>query len=215
MQYLLALAFGYLGGSIPTAYILARVTKHVDIRKVGSGNVGGSNVAAQVGLLPSIATMLFDLVKGALAVAILRRYDFPLEAQVLAGVAAVLGHNWPFWLGFVGGRGIATTGGVLFMFGPLETLLAGIVIGLGWGLFHQGAIATLVAFALWPLLAYAFGEPPSAVVCGAVMFALIVARRLQGSPGLKRSTPGENVWWNRLWLDRDIRDEAKWVQQKP
>ena len=128
MQYLLALAFGYLGGSIPTAYILARVTKHVDIRKVGSGNVGGSNVAAQVGLLPSIATMLFDLVKGALAVAILRRYDFPLEAQVLAGVAAVLGHNWPFWLGFVGGRGIATTGGVLFMFGPLETLLAGIVM---------------------------------------------------------------------------------------
>ena len=90
MQVLLALAVGYLAGAIPTAYILARVTKHVDIRKVGSGNVGGSNVAAQVGLLPSVATLLFDLVKGALVVAILRRYDFPLEAQVLAGVAAVL-----------------------------------------------------------------------------------------------------------------------------
>ena len=93
-------------------------------------------------------------------------------------------------------------------------VLAGIVIGLGWGLFHQGAIATLVAFALWPLLAYAFGEPASAVACGAVMFVLIVARRLQGSPGMKRSTHGENVLWNRLWLDRDIRDEGEWVQQK-
>ena len=63
-------------------------------------------------------------------------------------------------------------------------------------------------------MAYALGEPLSAVACGAVMFVLIVARRLQGSPGVKRSTRGENVWWNRLWFDRDISDEAEWVQQK-
>jgi len=85
----LAVALGYLLGSIPTAYILARATKHVDIRKVGSGNVGSSNVAVQIGMLPSIATLLFDLVKGALVIAILRRYGFSNEAQVLAGVAAV------------------------------------------------------------------------------------------------------------------------------
>ena len=212
MAYLIALVFGYLMGSIPTAYILARATKHVDIRRVGSGNVGGSNVAAQVGLLPSIATMLFDLVKGALAVAILRRYDFPMDAQVLAGIAAVAGHNWPVWLGFVGGRGIATTGGVLFMFGPLETILAGVIIVVGWGLVRQGAIATLLAFAIWPVAAYVLGEPPAAVACGVFMFLLIVVRRLQGSRGLKRATAGENIWWNRLWLDRDIRDEEAWVR---
>ncbi len=214
VSYLLALVFGYLMGSIPTGYMLGRATKRVDIRKLGSGNVGGSNVAVQVGLLPSIATLLFDLVKGALAVAILRRYDFPPEAQVLAGIAAVAGHNWPVWLRFVGGRGIATTGGVLFMFGPLETVLAGLIILAGWGVFHRGANATLIAFAAWPVAAYLSGEPLDAVACGVVLFFLIIARRLQGSPGVKRETTGENVWWNRLWFDRDIRDEEAWVRQK-
>ncbi len=164
--------------------------------------------------MPSIATLLFDLVKGALVIAILRRYGFSAEAQVLAGIAAVAGHNWPVWLRFVGGRGIATTGGVLFMFGALETILAGVIILIGWGVFQRGANATLLAFVLWPMLAYIFGESPSAVLCSIVIFVIIVARRLQGSPSVKRSIAGDNVWWNRLWFDRDIRNEAEWVEQK-
>lgn len=214
MGLLLALALGYLMGSIPTAYILARATKHIDIRTVGSGNVGGSNVAVQVGLLPSIATLFFDLVKGALVVGILRTYNILLEAQIVAGIAAIVGHNWPVWLGFIGGRGIATTGGVLFMFGPLETIFAGLIILVGWGIFHQGAIATLIGFSLWPAVAFLLGEPVEAIIVGVAAALLIVVRRLQGSPGIRKVVAGENVYWNRLWLDRDIRDEEEWVRQE-
>ncbi len=214
MDYIIAVVLGYLIGSIPTAYIVARFYKGIDIRTVGSGNVGGSNVGVHVGKLPYVATLLFDLVKGALVVAVLEQYGFAAGARLVAGLAAIVGHNWPVWLGFAGGRGIATTGGVLFMFGPLETILAGIGIGVGAFLFRQGAIATLVVFALWPVGAALFGRDPAVVAAGAVAWLLIVVRRLQGSRGIRRIVAGENVLWNRLWLDRDIRDEKSWVEQK-
>jgi glycerol-3-phosphate acyltransferase PlsY len=213
IEILGALLFGYLVGSIPTAYVIARFLKGIDIRKVGSGNVGGSNVAVQVGKLPFVATLLFDLVKGALAIAILRGYNVSEAATLAAGIAAIAGHNWPVWLGFVGGRGIATTGGVLFMFGPLETIVTGVVLGIG-SAFHAGAIATVVAFALWPLAAWWLGRPDYVIVESAIIWLLIVTRRLQGSPGVTRRVGGQHVLWNRFWLDRDIRDEEEWVKQK-
>jgi glycerol-3-phosphate acyltransferase PlsY len=214
IELLSAVVFGYLVGSIPTAYLVARMMKGIDIRTVGSGNVGGSNVWLHVGKIPAIATMLFDLVKGALALSVLNGNGMSLGAQVTAGLAAIAGHNWPIWLHFVGGRGIATSGGVLFMFGPLETIFTGILLGVGAIGFKQGAVATLLTFACWPFMAVFFARPPEVIACGAFVWLLIVARRLQGSPGRKLATSGEYVYWNRFWFDRDIRDEGKWVSQK-
>jgi len=214
MDFVIALALGYLVGSIPTAYIVARFYKQIDIRAVGSGNVGGSNVGVHVGKLPYAATLLFDLIKGALVVAVLAQYGFGVGPRIAAGLAAIAGHNWPVWLGFAGGRGIATTGGVLFMFGPLETFLAGVGIGIGAFIFRQGAIATLVVFALWPVAAMLLGHGPETVALGVVTLALIIVRRLQGSRGIHRDISGERVRWNRFWYDRDIRDEKAWVEKK-
>ena len=214
LNILLAALFGYLVGSIPTAYLVTRLMKGIDIRSVGSGNVGGSNVWLHGGKLPSVATLLFDLVKGALAVSALINLGQPVSAQLAAGVAAIAGHNWPLWLRFAGGRGIATSGGVLFMFGPLETIVTGILLGMGALGFKQGAVATLLAFACWPFMAAFFGRSPEVIGAGALVWLLIVARRLQGSPGLKRAALGENIYWNRFWFDRDIRDEKLWVTQK-
>jgi acyl phosphate:glycerol-3-phosphate acyltransferase len=213
IEILGALIFGYLVGSIPTAYIIARFLKGIDIRKVGSGNVGGSNVAVQVGKFPAAAVLLFDIVKGALAIAILRGSGVSDAAQMAAGIAAIIGHSWPVWLRFVGGRGISTTGGVLFMFGPLETIVTGIVLGLG-SVLHAGAVTTVAVFALWPLAAWWLGRPDYVIVGSIIIWLIIVARRLQGSPGVTHRVPGENVLWNRFWLDRDIRDEEEWVKQK-
>jgi glycerol-3-phosphate acyltransferase PlsY len=213
MDILLSLAFGYLVGSIPAAYVIARFMKGIDIRTVGSGNVGGSNVAVQVGLLPSLVTLLFDMLKGALAIAILRGAGASGATQMAAGIASIAGHNWPLWLGFVGGRGIATTGGVLFMFGPLETIIAGLLLGVGTLVFRQGAIATVLVFAAWPVLAVWFGRPAEVVAGSLVIWLIIVLRRLQGSPGVTHSVPGEHIYWNRFWLDRDIGDEETWVRQ--
>jgi glycerol-3-phosphate acyltransferase PlsY len=214
LEMLAAIAFGYLVGSIPTAYLVARAMKGIDIRTVGSGNVGGSNVWLHAGKVPSVTTLLFDLVKGALAISVLNRNGVSEGAQLAAGIAAIAGHNWPVWLRFVGGRGIATSGGVLFMFGPLETIITGILLGTGAIGFKQGAVATLLAFACWPFMAAFFGRPPEVVAGGALVWLLIIARRLQGSPGLKRVTAGESVYWNRFWFDRDIKDETAWVTQE-
>ncbi|MBI5878089.1 MAG: glycerol-3-phosphate acyltransferase [Chloroflexi bacterium] len=214
MDFVIALVIGYLAGSIPTAYIIARFYKQIDIRTVGSGNVGGSNVGMHVGKLPYAATLLFDLIKGALVIAVLERYGFGAAPRIAAGVAAIAGHNWPVWLGFAGGRGIATTGGVLFMFGPLETVLAGIGIGIGALVFKQGAVATLVVFALWPLVAALRGGRPEVIVLGLCVCLLIIVRRLQGSRGIHRNVAGERVHWNRFWFDRDIREEKAWVEQR-
>ena len=210
----MAVVFGYLVGSIPTAYLIARMMKGIDIRTVGSGNVGGSNVWLHAGKLPSVAALLFDMVKGALAIYLLINKELPVTVQVAAGVAAIAGHNWPVWLRFVGGRGIATSGGVLFMFGPLETIITGILLGIGALGFKQGAVATLLSFACWPFMAAYFGRPPEVIAGSVLVWLMIVARRLQGSPGLKRPATGENVYWNRFWFDRDIRDEAAWVTQR-
>ena len=214
IDLVLSAVFGYLFGSLPTAYIIARFMKGIDIRTVGSGTVGGSNVAVQVGVLPSIATLLFDLAKGALAIAIVRHYGGSDAAQMTAGIASIVGHDWPVWLRFVGGRGIATAGCVLFMFGPLEMIAVATLLEIGALVFRQGPVATLLVFAGWPLLAAWTGRPAEIIAGGIIIWLIIVVRRLQGSPGVKRAVPGENVYWNRFWLDRDIKDEAKWVGQR-
>ena len=214
MELIAALLSGYLIGSLPTAFIVARFVKGIDIRTVGSGNVGGSNVWLHAGKLPSVTTLLFDLVKGALVVAVLRANGFALETQLAAGVAAIGGHNWPVWLRFVGGRGIATTGGVLFLFGPLETLITGVLLAVGAVGVKQGALTTLLVFAWWSLMAWWFGRPPPVIITSVIVWLLIVARRPYGSPDIKKVVAGENVYWNRLWLDREIRDEEEWVKQK-
>ena len=214
IEILLAVVFGYLVGSIPTAYLVTRMLKGIDIRTVGSGNVGGSNVWLHAGKLPSVATMLFDMVKGALAISVLINRGLPVPVQVAAGLAAIAGHNWPVWLRFAGGRGIATSGGVLFMFGPLETIITGILLGIGAIGFKQGPVATLLSFACWPLMAAYFSRPPEVIAGSLLVWLMIVARRLQGSPRLKRPAAGENVYWNRFWFDRDIRDDSAWVRQR-
>ena len=129
---LIAIIIAYLLGSIPAAYIAARVAGGKDIRQLGSGNVGAHNVFREVGLKAAIPVAIFDLGKGAAAVVIAHRLlDVPLhEPQLfvlLAGIAAVAGHMWSVFLKFGGGNGLGATIGVLAIVLPWELL---IVIGL-------------------------------------------------------------------------------------
>jgi glycerol-3-phosphate acyltransferase PlsY len=111
----LIVILGYLLGSIPTAYIVGRVLKGVDIRQIGDGNVGAANTFRQLGPKAGITVGIIDASKGALAVIIAQAASLPLVAVLLTGTAAVIGHNWPLFLGFRGGRGEATTIGVLLV----------------------------------------------------------------------------------------------------
>ncbi len=114
---------GYLLGSIPTGYLVARAVRGVDVRAVGSGNVGATNVARAAGVRPALLVLVLDAGKGALAVLLAGALvpGAPL-VQALAGLGAFLGHVAPVWLGFRGGKGVATALGVLAVLVPAAAL---------------------------------------------------------------------------------------------
>jgi glycerol-3-phosphate acyltransferase PlsY len=111
----LIIILGYLIGSIPTAYIIGRALKGVDIRQIGDGNMGAANTFRQLGPKAGVTVGIIDASKGAAAILIAQAAGLSLFAVLLTGVAAVIGHNWPVFLGFRGGRGEATTIGVLLV----------------------------------------------------------------------------------------------------
>ncbi|WP_352426341.1 glycerol-3-phosphate 1-O-acyltransferase PlsY [Aminomonas paucivorans] len=128
---LIWLVLGYLAGSCPTGYLAAKLVRGEDIRRHGSGNIGATNVGRLMGKPWAIAVAILDMAKGGLVVgtawAIGVRDPWILS---LAGAAGVLGHNYPLWLGFKGGKGVATTFGVLFFldwFNPWPALLGGAI----------------------------------------------------------------------------------------
>ena len=133
MGYILAALCGYLLGSIPTGFLVGKA-RHIDIRTVGSGNIGATNVFRYLGIPAGVFVLLADAVKGWLAVAVLSNlicdWLFPDAGQlsrdwfhIVAGLSAILGHNYTCWLSFKGGKGIATSAGVLLALVPTPLLI--------------------------------------------------------------------------------------------
>lgn len=124
LSYLVAIAIGYLLGSFPSGYVVGRL-KGIDVRQWGSGRTGGTNVLRSAGPWAAILAVLGDTAKGALAVFVARALVGSLSAEVLAGLAAVLGHDFSIFLTFSGGRGVATTLGALgALYLPAPIILA-------------------------------------------------------------------------------------------
>ncbi len=121
----LIILLGYFLGSVPTAYIAGHVLRGVDIRQVGDENMGAANAFRQLGAKTGIAVFLVDAGKGAVAILIAQAASLPLAAVLLTGLAAVAGHNWPVFIGFRGGRGEATTIGVLLTLITQPMLIVG------------------------------------------------------------------------------------------
>lgn len=126
MQPTLAVALAYLVGSIPFAFIVAR-RRGIDLRSRGSRNVGASNVLRTSGVASAVTAMCLDGVKGALAVLIAFRLSSEQAVPVAAGLASVVGHVYPVWLGFKGGKGVATAAGVFAVLAPLALAVASAV----------------------------------------------------------------------------------------
>ncbi len=129
MQALLILVVAYLIGSLPSAVIVARLLTQTDIRQLGDGNMGARNVQRTLGWAPGILVAGLDFGKGILAVSLSDFVGASLEQQMLAGAAAVLGHDWPLFAGFRGGQGMATSLGVLMLIAPLQTGLGLVLFG--------------------------------------------------------------------------------------
>ena len=123
MPWLIVVVLGYFLGSIPTAYIAGHLLKGKDIRQMGDGNVGAANAFHQLGAKVGVVVGIVDASKGALAILIAQAVSLPQLAILTAGVAAVMGHNWPVFIGFRGGRGESTTIGVLVTLITQPTLI--------------------------------------------------------------------------------------------
>lgn len=125
-RYVIMIALGYLMGSIPVGYLVAKFMKGVDVRQHGSGRTGGTNVWRAAGLWPAILTASGDFLKGMIAVWIARTILGNSVGEVLVGLAAVAGHNWSVFLGWRGGAGTATNLGVISMLSfPVALALSG------------------------------------------------------------------------------------------
>ncbi len=153
-----AAALGYVLGSFPSGYLVARAVRGVDVRAVGSGNVGATNVVRAAGWAPGLLVLFLDAGKGALAV-LLAQALFPQAPLLpaLAGLSAFWGHVAPVWLGFRGGKGVATALGVLAVLVPAAALAGVLAYALVFLLSRVSSLASLVAgpaalaaAALWP-----------------------------------------------------------------
>jgi acyl phosphate:glycerol-3-phosphate acyltransferase len=122
-QLILAAIIGYLLGSIPGGYVMGRLTRGIDVRDFGSGKTGATNALRTLSLGAVLAVLVIDLGKSAAAVSIARALSDDAWAQALAGMGAVAGHVWPFWLGFRGGRGVSAAYGSLLAMNPPASLV--------------------------------------------------------------------------------------------
>ncbi len=156
MPYLI-IALGYLLGSLPTAYIAGRLIKGKDIRQMGDGNMGAQNAFRQLGARAGVAVGIVDAGKGALAILIAQAANAPQAAILLAGTAADIGHNWPLFLGFRGGRGECTTIGVLLTIVTLPMLIVGGVATLVLLITRNVIKANLALFVPLPLFCWWLG----------------------------------------------------------
>jgi acyl phosphate:glycerol-3-phosphate acyltransferase len=184
----LSLALGYLCGSIPFGLILARLFGLGDVRKIGSGNIGATNVLRTGNKLVAALTLLGDLLKGTVPVLIAWRWGEP--AAAVAGLGAFLGHLFPVWLGFKGGKGVATYIGVLLGFAPLGVA----VFAVNWlvvaYLFRYSSLAALVATAVVPLVFLVVGNLPAAGL-SALLTVVVYAKHHANIRRLMAGTEGK------------------------
>ncbi len=182
---IIAIAVGYLLGSIPFGLLLTRQVG-IDIRTVGSGNIGTTNVLRTGNKGLALATLLLDAGKGALAVVLARQF-VGIEAGVLAGMAALVGHCWPVWLNFRGGKGVATILGIALALVPLAGVAALLVWAGGALLTRYSSVGGMLAALSTPLLAWALGAPHSAIAL-AVLAAIVIGRHHDNIARLRSGT---------------------------
>ena len=167
--------FGYLAGSVPFAFLLAR-RAGIDVRLAGSGNVGAANVLRTTGAWCAVAVMALDVAKGAAAVALVHVAAGGASLAALTGAAAVVGHIYPVWLRFHGGKGVAVAAGAFSVLAPLATGIAAVLfLVIVWATRYVslGSIAATIAL---PPVAWWAGAPRGVVGTAAATSGLIVFR---------------------------------------
>jgi len=173
---LLLILGAYLLGSIPFGLLVGRLGGGIDVRGEGSGNIGATNVSRSLGLGAGILTLTLDLGKGAVAVALARWVDGSAAGPVLAGLAALVGHIFPVYLHFRGGKGVATGCGVFLLLAPAATLCAATLFGLTVLVTRRVSPGSILAAASLPLILVLENSAPILVAASLIASILIILR---------------------------------------
>lgn len=172
---MLAIILGYLAGSVPFAFLLAK-RRGIDVRVAGSGNVGAANVVRTTGAWRGVIVMALDMSKGMAAVAIANLLPGGMAMVALSGAAAVVGHIYPVWLRFHGGKGVAVAAGVFTLLSPAATGTAALLFLLIAWLTRYVSLASIAATITLPPAAWILGSPQPVVIAAAGTAALILFR---------------------------------------
>jgi glycerol-3-phosphate acyltransferase PlsY len=213
---------GYLLGSVPSAYLVARRACGIDLRKYGSGNIGATNLLRFVSRRTAVPVIVFDSVKGMIMVVIAWRMGLAPQEQLLVGLAAIIGHNWPVFLGFNGGRGVITTLGVAFIIPIVNSLIplrlwalvAGILVAIALvsRRLERLTVGVLMIVAAFPLVAWLMTRSlPLTLAYLSLLVVLIIRRLTAAQPVTMATLSRRQVLTNRLLFDSDIRDKAVWA----
>lgn len=179
MNTIVALLAAYLIGSLSFGYMAGKLLRGIDIRQYGSGNAGTTNIQRTLGSGPAIVVLLLDIGKGLAAVLLARVLTGAPSVEMLAGVLAVLGHNWPLFHRFKGGRGIATSIGVLLGL-AWQVLLIAVAVGVCIvAVTRYVSLGSLIGVLLVPVLMVIFNKPPGHVFFGIVLTVFAVWRHRQ------------------------------------
>ena len=209
LRSLLTILGSYLFGAVPVAYLTGRLLKGVDIREYGSGNVGPSNIWRHVSKPATIPVGLAEIAQGAAGPLVARETGQGEGAQALAGLAALVGHNWSPFLGFTGGRGIAhAMGYMLVVSRPALGAFAALAL-LGVAIRKIPQLVLLGVLAM-PLAALAARQRPEIIAGNATVAATIVAKRLLSNDN---SLSWGRVLLYRLLYDRDTKEREAWVER--
>ncbi len=192
----------YLIGSFPSAYLAGRFRRGIDIREVGSKNVGAMNVFYKVGFVTGLLVLAVDIGKGAAAVALARWMGVPMIAELFAGVAAVIGHGFPVWLKFRGGRGGATIIGILIFLMPWGIPFYLAIFGLSLLITRYPTLSYSVAFLCFPFVAWLIYHSGALVGFSLSILLLPVIKYI---PRVKEMHTKAGSW-RHVFLRRGLKD---------
>lgn len=214
VQFIFLLLGAYLLGAVPVSYLIAKYRRGVDLRSYGSGHVGAGNLRRTVSMKVAVAVAVYDFFKGVLVVVVAILAGMSLLEQVAVALAVVVGHNWPVFLRFNGGRGVVTiigVSGTLFPWGIPVFFVFALLIPVLKG----SSLPVLLAFATLPVASWIAGEPLTIMLGLFALFLVMVIRRLTAPRSAISASLGYGeLLLNRLLFDRDIRDGKIWVSHQ-
>ncbi len=170
----LIIILGYLAGSAPSAYVAGRLFAGIDIRQVGDRNMGAANAFHEIGPAAGITVAIIDVAKGTAPVLIARAIDSSLIVTMLTGLAAVAGHNFPVFLGFRGGRGLATSIGVLLVIAIAPVIVCGIPAVIAFIIWRSITVSAAFLFVPLSLICWLFGLPGQ-IIAYSILLPCVVA----------------------------------------